>query len=159
VSSCTATIWCCSAEGCEPRQGETGGTGGYASDMTAPEQPGYPPNPQGGPPPGYGPDPAASSQQLPQQTPQQGSPAPKRSVSVGQILGAILFILLIIFIVENSHNVAIRIIAGPELHPPVWVVIVISAVVGAAIAALLRYRRRVSARRKQLVREHRAESR
>lgn len=129
--------------------------------MTAPQQPGYPPNPQGGPPtggpppPGYGTDPAMH--QTSQQPPQQAQS--KRSVSVGQILGAILFILLIIFIVENSHNVAIRIIAGPELHPPVWVVIVISAVVGAAIAALLRYRRRVSARRKQLVREHKAENR
>lgn len=129
--------------------------------MTAPQQPGYPPNPQGGPPtggpppPGYGTDPAMH--QTSQQAPQQAQS--KRSVSVGQILGAILFILLIIFIVENSHNVAIRIIAGPELHPPVWVVIVISAVVGAAIAALLRYRRRVSARRKQLVREHKAENR
>src|SRR5579875_1444095 len=124
--------------------------------MTAPQQPGYPTEPQGGtpsggPPPDYGAaDPSAS---------QQATPAKqKRSVSVGQILGAILFILLIIFIVENSHDVHIRIIAGPELYPPVWIVIVISAVVGALISELLRYRRRVSARRKQIVREHKSEN-
>lgn len=116
--------------------------------MTEPNQPGYAAqDPLQGPPPS-----------APQSAPQAPSP-PKRAVSVGQILGGILFILLIIFIVENNHNVAIRIIAGPEVHPPVWVAIVIAAVLGALIAGLLRYRRRVGARRKQLVREHKSEQR
>lgn len=130
--------------------------------MTDPNQPGYapqgpPPGPQPGyPPPGSQPGYSPPGQQ-PGQTPPQAEP--KHAFSVGQVLGAILFVLLIVFIVENSHNVAIRIIVGPEFHPPVWVVIVIAAVVGALISALLRYRRRAGARRRQLVREHKSEQR
>jgi uncharacterized integral membrane protein len=141
--------------------------------MTDPNQPGYapqgpppgqPPGPPGYPPPGQPPAQAPQFAQPPQptETPPSAQPQqtePKHAFSLGQILGAILFILLIVFIVENSHNVAIRIIVGPEFHPPVWVVIIIAAVLGAAISALLRYRRRVGARRKQLVREHKSEPR
>ena len=120
--------------------------------MTDPNQPGYPPQghqPSGAPGPGR---PRA-----------QGQPThvsdPKLRFSVGQILGAILFVLLIIFIVENSNNVEVRIIAGPKVHPPLWVAILIAAVLGALIAELLRYRRRVGARRKAQLREHKAENR
>jgi uncharacterized integral membrane protein len=143
--------------------------------MTDPNQPGYPPpnhpdpgraagpgsQPMPGGPAGSGsaaqpggPPPNAAGTQQGQQA---GASKPARAVSVGQILGAILFILLIIFIVENSHNVGIRIIAGPVVHPPVYVAILIAAVLGALISWLLRYRRRVGARRKQMVREHKAE--
>jgi uncharacterized integral membrane protein len=125
--------------------------------MSDPNNPGY--APQGSPYPS-GPPNAGYQPGAPQQPqPPQGQPEPKRAVSIGQILGAILFILLIVFIVENSHSVPIRIIAGPVVHPPVWVAIVIAAVLGALIAALLRYRRRVGARRKALVREHKSENR
>jgi uncharacterized integral membrane protein len=130
--------------------------------MSEPTQPGYPPpgpqyphgaNQPSGPAPG-------SPGGPPQPQPAHQTPAKeKRPFPVGQVLGGILFILLVIFIVENSHSVPIRIIAGPVVHPPVWVAILIAAVLGALIAALLRYRRRVGARRKALVREHKAEDR
>lgn len=96
-----------------------------------------------------GPQPARQPGQPPSATPpadrRVGGPAPaqkpKRNVSVGQILGGLLFVLVIIFIVENTEEVAIRFIAGPKVRLPVYVALLIAAVVGALIAALLRYRR------------------
>lgn len=61
-------------------------------------------------------------------------------MSVGQILGGILFVLVIIFIFENTHSVKVRLII-PEYKMPVALPIVIAAVLGALIAWLLRYRR------------------
>lgn len=132
--------------------------------MTDPYQQGNPaPGAQPPPDPNYPAAPVPGQQPSPQPQSAQQAPhrpkEPKHPFSAGQILGGILLILLIIFIAENSTNVPIRIIAGPIVHPPLWVAIVIAAVLGALIAALLRYRRRVGARRKALVREHKAENR
>lgn len=80
---------------------------------------------------------------------------PKHPVSVGQILGGILFVLVIVFIVENSTTVPIRLI-GPVVHAPLYVAILIAAALGALIAWLLRYRRVRGARRKQQAREYRS---
>jgi uncharacterized integral membrane protein len=65
---------------------------------------------------------------------------PKRAVSTGQILGGLLFVLVIVFIIENSRSVKIRLII-PEVKAPLYVAILIAAVLGGLIAALLRYRR------------------
>jgi uncharacterized integral membrane protein len=74
-------------------------------------------------------------------TPAGGPPADKkRPVSVGQILGGLLFVLVIIFIVENSRSVKIRLIV-PEVKAPLYIAILIAAVLGALITWLLRYRR------------------
>ncbi|MFN2560478.1 MAG: lipopolysaccharide assembly LapA domain-containing protein [Jatrophihabitans sp.] len=64
----------------------------------------------------------------------------KRPVSVGQILGGLLFVLVIIFIIENSRKVKIRLII-PEVKAPLYVAILIAAVLGSVITWLLRYRR------------------
>jgi uncharacterized integral membrane protein len=64
----------------------------------------------------------------------------KRPVSVGQILGGLLFVLVIVFIIENSRKVKIRLII-PEVKAPLYVAILIAAVLGSLITALLRYRR------------------
>ena len=64
----------------------------------------------------------------------------KRSVSAGQILGGLLFVLTIVFIVENSRSVKVRLI-GPEVQAPLYVTIIVAAVLGALIASLLRWRR------------------
>jgi uncharacterized integral membrane protein len=64
----------------------------------------------------------------------------KRPVSVGQILGGLLFVLVIIFIVENSRSVKIRLII-PEVKAPLYIAILIAAVLGSLITWLLRYRR------------------
>src|ERR1700710_718707 len=78
-----------------------------------------------------------------------GSPTrQKHNVSVGQILGGILLVLIIIFIVENTDNVKIRIIAGPKVDAPIFVALLIAAVVGALISALLRFRRQHHAKNK-----------
>ena len=88
----------------------------------------------------------------PQSTPPTG-PAPregagptpaakeKRSFSVGQFLAGALFVLVVIFIVENTAKVHIRIIAGPKVSLPVWVALLAAAVVGGLISTLLRWRR------------------
>jgi uncharacterized integral membrane protein len=136
--------------------------------MTDPRQPGYPPPgdsyPSGGPASGSsypagapGTGQSAAGDRPPEE--QRAAREPKFAFSLGQVLGAILFILLIVFIVENNKSVPIRIIAGPVVHPPLWVAIIIAAVLGALIAALLRYRRRVSTRRRAIVRQHKSEGR
>ena len=121
--------------------------------MSDPNQPGYPP--QGSPYPSGAP---GQGQPRPHEQPAQPSET-KLRFSLGQVLGAILFVLLVIFIVENSSTVEVRIIAGPKVHPPLWVAILIAAVLGALISELLRYRRRVGARRKAQLREHKAAKR
>ena len=73
----------------------------------------------------------------PEGEPPQG---PKRSVSTGQILGGVLLVLVVIFILENSREVKVRLII-PEVKAPLYVTILIAAVLGALIAWLLRYRR------------------
>ena len=50
--------------------------------------------------------------------------------------------LVVIFIVENTDNVKIRIIAGPKVNAPVFVALLIAAVAGALISELLRFRRK-----------------
>jgi uncharacterized integral membrane protein len=95
---------------------------GYVNGMTASGPPYPPQSPPPGPPP----------------TPQTGR---KRPVSVGQILGGLLFVVVIVFIIENSRRVTIRLII-PEVKAPLYVAILIAAVLGGLITALLRYRRR-----------------
>jgi uncharacterized integral membrane protein len=64
----------------------------------------------------------------------------KRPVSVGQILGGLLFAITVIFILENTRSVTVRLII-PEVHAPLAVPIIVAAVLGALVAWLLRYRR------------------
>ena len=95
-------------------------------------------NPPGPPPP---PPPNQNYQPGPRAAPAQDpSGLPKRSVSVGQILGAVLFVVVVVFILENTRSVKVRLLV-PEVTTPLAVPIVIAAVLGAAIAWLLRLRR------------------
>lgn len=113
------------------------GAVGYLADMTDPGS--YPPASSGSARPGGAPSgPGAPGPNAP-----AGRPAEKkRSFSTGQFLGGILFVLVVIFIVENTDNVKIRIIAGPMVNAPVFVALLIAAVAGALISELLRLRRR-----------------
>jgi uncharacterized integral membrane protein len=61
-------------------------------------------------------------------------------LSVGQILGGVLLVLVVVFILENTRKAQVRLI-GPQYTMPVALPIVIAAVLGALIAWLLRYRR------------------
>jgi len=84
--------------------------------------------------------PAGAAGHSPQPAGQPPAEKPKRPVSVGQILGGILLVLVVIFIFENTKRVEVRLIF-PEYKMPVALPIVIAAVLGALIAWLLRYRR------------------
>lgn len=66
----------------------------------------------------------------------------KRNVSVGQILAGVLLVLVVVFIAENTRNVPIRFIAGPEVDVPVYLALLIAAVVGALVGSLMRFRRK-----------------
>jgi uncharacterized integral membrane protein len=87
------------------------------------------------PPPGAEPPP-------PPERPTVGAEprAHKRAVSTGQILGGILLVVVVVFVLENTRSVQVRLI-GPEVNTPVAVPVVIGAVLGALVAWLLRYRR------------------
>jgi uncharacterized integral membrane protein len=88
----------------------------------------YPPPPDGTPPP------------RPDGTEQPSTAHPKRAVSTGQILGGILLVVVVVFILENTRSVRVRLLF-PEVTTPLAVPIVIAAVLGALVAWLLRYRR------------------
>jgi uncharacterized integral membrane protein len=66
---------------------------------------------------------------------------PKRSVSTGQILAGLLLVLVVVFVLENTRSVKVRLIV-PEVTAPLALPIVIAAVLGALVAWLLRLRRR-----------------
>ncbi len=92
---------------------------------------------QGPPPSGYGPGGPQGQQPVGRQPEPQKR---KRAVSTGQILGGILFVLVIVFIFENTAKVKVRLLV-PQYRMPVALPIIIAAVLGALIAWLLRYRR------------------
>jgi uncharacterized integral membrane protein len=55
---------------------------------------------------------------------------------------AIVFIVLVIFMIENLKSVPIRFI-GPQVHAPLFLALLISAILGAlAVLAVQRLRRR-----------------
>ena len=99
--------------------------------MTSPQQPDVPPRgvPSGSPPqPGVHP------------TAQPPAATSHRHFSTGQLLGGILLVLVVVFILENTRSVKVRLWI-PEVTMPLAVPILIAAVLGALVAWLLRYRR------------------
>src|SRR5664279_1408996 len=60
-------------------------------------------------------------------------PERKRAVSTGQLLGALLFVVVLVFVLENTRSVKVRLLF-PEVKAPLAVALVIAAVLGAAIA-------------------------
>jgi len=68
-------------------------------------------------------------------------PQPKSGMGFAQILGIIVLILVMVFLLENTRTVTLRLI-GPEVKAPLYVAILIAAVLGALAAALLRFRRK-----------------
>ncbi|MCW2656528.1 MAG: hypothetical protein JWR06_721 [Jatrophihabitans sp.] len=87
--------------------------------------------------------PPYGQQPYPQQPDPSGAVPPaqhRRKVSTGQILGGLLLVLVVVFIIENSRTVKIRLII-PEVRAPLYVGILIAAVLGGLIASLLQYRR------------------
>jgi uncharacterized integral membrane protein len=64
-------------------------------------------------------------------------------MSTGQILAGVLFVVVVVFILENTRSVKVRLI-GPEVTAPLAVPILIAAVLGALVAWLMRLRRQRS---------------
>ena len=93
----------------------------------------YPPQPPAGPPPGAPRPPGPP-------VPPPGDDLPHRSISTGQILGGLLFIVVLVFVLENTRTVKVRLIV-PEVQAPLALALLIAAVLGALIAWLLRFRR------------------
>jgi uncharacterized integral membrane protein len=56
----------------------------------------------------------------------------------------VLLVLLIVFSVENTRSVRMRVI-GPEIHAPLFLALLIAAVVGVLIGLVVRRRRRPKA--------------
>jgi uncharacterized integral membrane protein len=75
-----------------------------------------------------------------QPTPPSGGKRPVR-LTAGQVSGAILLILALIFVFENTKKVDVRLI-GPQVHAPLFVALLIAAVLGALGALLIQWRRR-----------------
>jgi uncharacterized integral membrane protein len=85
--------------------------------------------------------------QYPDQNQQPGSapPAPakdKRRFTVGQVIGLLVVIVLIVFIVENTNKVDVRLI-GPQVRDvPLAVALIIAALLGALVTLLVTWRHR-----------------
>jgi lipopolysaccharide assembly protein A len=72
-----------------------------------------------------------------------GSPPepPKRRISGRLVAGLILIVLLVIFGVENTRSVKMRLII-PEIRAPLFLALLIAAVVGVLIGLVIRRKRR-----------------
>ena len=75
--------------------------------------------------------------------PGPGVPArqPKRRLNARVIVGLVLLVLLIVFSAENTRSVRMRLI-GPEIHAPLFLALLIAAVVGVLIGLVVRRRRK-----------------
>jgi uncharacterized integral membrane protein len=80
----------------------------------------------------------------PQPGPGVRAQQPKRRVNARVIVGLVLLVLLIVFSVENTRSVKMRVI-GPEIHAPLFLALLIAAVVGVLIGLVVRRRRRPKA--------------
>ncbi|WP_375484443.1 DUF1049 domain-containing protein [uncultured Jatrophihabitans sp.] len=78
------------------------------------------------------------------QSPPPSQPQPAKSkrsgIAFGQIIGAVLLVLVIIFILENTRSVKMRLII-PEVHASLSVALLIAALLGGLGVLLLQYRR------------------
>jgi uncharacterized integral membrane protein len=66
---------------------------------------------------------------------------PRRRITARQLAGGLLFVLMVVFVFENTRSVKVRII-GPEVKAPLFVALVIAALLGALVMLLLQWRRR-----------------
>jgi uncharacterized integral membrane protein len=84
-------------------------------------------------------DPNWQSQQ-PQQQPPGAPVKDKRRFTVGQVLGLLLVVVLIVFIAENTNKVDVRLV-GPQVRDvPLAVALIIAALLGALVTLLIMWR-------------------
>jgi len=68
------------------------------------------------------------------------SDQPKRPFPWRLVAGALLIVLIIVFLLENTRRVAIRFV-GPEVKAPLIVALLIAALLGAGATLLIQYHR------------------
>ena len=74
--------------------------------------------------------------------PQQPSRGRRSRIRPKHVAVAIVFVVLVVFMIENLRKVPIRFI-GPQVHAPLILALLISAALGAlAVLAIQRVRRR-----------------
>lgn len=88
--------------------------------------------------PSASPTPPPSGANQPRQ-PKQGKQS--NGIAVAQIIGAILLIVVIVFILENTRSVTMRLIF-PEVKVSLAVALLIAALLGGLGVLLLQYRHR-----------------
>lgn len=81
--------------------------------------------------------------QQPPQPPQPPQPSkkPGRQFTPWQVLGIVLLVLALIFIFENTTKVKVRLIV-PEVKVPLFVALLIAAVLGSLATLLIQWQRR-----------------
>lgn len=77
----------------------------------------------------------------PEQTESRSSPSEGRRISIRQIVGAILLIAFVVFLVENTRRVTVRLIV-PEVETSLALALLIAGLLGALALLLLQHRRR-----------------
>ncbi|HZC71078.1 MAG TPA: LapA family protein [Jatrophihabitans sp.] len=85
-----------------------------------------------------------SGQYPPPAPPPPGPPPPPQRgprLSAGQIAGLLALVLVLVFIFENTKSVDVRLII-PEVKAPLFVALLIAAVLGALATLLIQWRRR-----------------
>jgi uncharacterized integral membrane protein len=77
----------------------------------------------------------------PRQETTGAEPRTGRRISVGQVIGAIVLVVFVIFLVENNHKVKVRLII-PEKSISLSLALLAAGLLGAIALLLLQYRRR-----------------
>ena len=78
-----------------------------------------------------------------EETREEPKQAKKSSISVRQVIGVIVLVALAVFLVENYHQVKVRLLI-PEVSVSLSLVLLIAVVLGALGLLLLQRRRRHS---------------
>lgn len=73
--------------------------------------------------------------------PHQPEPGWRSKIKPKHVAAAVVVILLVIFMLENQRKVPIRFI-GPEVHAPLILALLVSAVLGALVVLLVQRLRR-----------------
>ncbi len=73
-------------------------------------------------------------------TSESQEPERRRRISTRQIIGLIFVVLFIVFLLENTAKVQIRFV-GPRVHAPLYLALIIAAVLGALATLFIQHRR------------------
>ena len=81
------------------------------------------------------------SGQYPPPTPPQQQPPQSWRPTPRQIAGAVILVLALVFIFENTKTVKVRLIL-PQVKAPLFVALLIAAILGGLVTLLIQWRRK-----------------